>query len=256
MMRLLTVTLLVGLVTTPLLADDAVVFVNGDRLSGKIVATGTKRIRLRTPYGRLDIPRPEIERLIWEDGREEILTAPAEPPPPKTTADLVLLVNGNAFWQAWDPKLPPADPSLRLVARLDGGEVIAWADVNLDPEDLPGAVVNSFVFHPERLFVRPDEGVQALPPESSTRGIRLALELPPDLVGDRWLSVAYQVNDGSSSYPEWRDLVEGGTRVHLSPEAPVHVRLEQDRGLMEYTERAMQAVETFRVVAREIPYSP
>jgi len=256
MMKLLKLTLLVALLAAPVSAEDVIVFVNGDRIRGKIVATGTKRIRLRTPYGRLDIPRPEIERLLWEDGREEILTAPAEPPPPKTTADLVLLVNGNTFWQAWDPKLPPADPSLRLVARLDGGEVVAWADVNLDPEDLPGAVVNSFVFHPERLFVRPAEGVRALAPESGTKGIRLALELPPDLVGDRWLSVAYQVNDASSSYPEWRDLVEGGTRVHLSPETPVHVRLEQDRGLMEYKDRGMQAVETFRVVAREIPPSP
>ena len=61
------------------------------------------------------------------------------------------------------------------------------------------------------------------------------------------------MNDASSSYPEWRDVVEGGTRVHLSPETPAHVRLEQDRGLMEYDDRGMRAVETFQVVAREIP---
>lgn len=255
-MKPIALTLLVFLAATPLLADDMIVFVNGDRLSGKIVATGTKRIRLRTPFGRLEVPRGEIERLVWEDGREEILTAPAEPPPPKTTADLVLLVTGSTFWQAWDPKAPPADPSLRLVARLDGGEVVAWADVNLDPEDLPGAVVNSFVFHPERLFVRPAEGVKALAPEIGSGGIRLALELPPDLVGDRWLSVAYQVNDTSSSYPAWRDIAEGGARVHLSPEVPVHVRLEQDRGLMEYADRGMQNVDTFRVIARQSPPSP
>ena len=39
------------------LGADLVVFVNGDRLSGEIVATGTRRIRLKTPYGRLEIPR-------------------------------------------------------------------------------------------------------------------------------------------------------------------------------------------------------
>ena len=33
-------------------------------------------------------------------------------------------------------------------------------------------------------------------------------------------------------------------------------RLEQDRGLMEYDKRSMQNVETFRVIAREIPASP
>jgi len=255
-MKLTSLTLLVLLVAAPLLAEDLVVFVNGDRLSGAIVATGTKRVRLRTPYGRLEIPRTEIERLVWEDGREEIVTPPAEPPPPTTTADLVLLVNGHTFWQAWDPKTPPADPSLRLVVRLDGGEVIAWSDVNLDPEDLPGAVVNSFVFDPERLFVRPADGVKADPPETGAGGIRLALELPPELAGDRWLSVAYQVNDASSSYPEWRDLVDGGTRVRLTAESPVQVRLEQDRGLMEYTDRTMQAVETFRIVARETSHTP
>jgi hypothetical protein len=255
-MRSLAFTFLVLLVALPLLAQDQIVFVNGDRLSGKIVATGTKRIRLRTPYGRLEIPRTEIEKLVWEDGREEIVTPPAEPPPPKTTADLVLFINGNTFWQAWDPKTPPADPSLRLVVRLDGSEVVAWSDVNLDPDDLKGAVVNSFVFHPERLFVQADEGLKAASPETGAGGIRLALELPPEHVGSRWLSVAYQVNDGTSSYPEWKDVVEGGTQVSLSPEAPVHVRLEQDRGLMEYDKRSMQNVDTFRVITREIPASP
>jgi hypothetical protein len=248
--------LLVTAIAGPALAQDMIVFVNGDRLSGKIVATGTKRIRLRTPYGRLEIPRTEVERLVWEDGREEILTAPAEPAPPKTTADLVLLVNGNTFWQAWDPKSPPADPSLRLVARLDGSEVVAWSDVNLDPDDLEGAVVNSFVFNPERLFVQTDEGLKVAPPEAGAGGIRLAVELPSEHVGGRWLSVAYQVNDGTSSYPEWRDVAEGGTHVSLSPEAPIHVRLEQDRGLMEYDKRSMQNVETFRVIAREVAASP
>ena len=212
-MRLLLLALFVSLIAGPALAQDVIVFVNGDRLSGKIVATGTKRIRLRTPYGRLEIPRTEIERLVWEDGREEILTAPAEPPPPKTTADLVLLVNGNTFWQAWDPALAPDDPSLRLAVRLDGQEVVAYTDVNLDPEDLPGALVNSFVFLAERLFVRPGEGVNVLPPEPGGGKIRLALELPEELVGERRLELAYQVNDGSSAYPDWRDVVQAEQRA-------------------------------------------
>ena len=58
------------LLATSGLAADLVVFVNGDRLSGQIVATGTRRVRLKTPYGRLEIPRTEIERLVWEDGRD------------------------------------------------------------------------------------------------------------------------------------------------------------------------------------------
>jgi len=237
------------LLATSGLAADLVVFVNGDRLSGQIVAQGTRRVRLKTPYGRLEIPRTEVERLVFEDGREEIVTTPAGPPPPKTTVDLALVVTGNTFWQAWDPKVAPADPSLRLVVHLDGSEMIAYTDVNLDPDDLPGAVVNSFVFAPERLLVAPAKGVKASPPEPG-RGVRLALELPARMGGERQLVLAYQVNDGTSSDPEWRDVVEARTQVDLAPESPVRVVLEQDRGQMEYTERNMHYVDTFRAFAR------
>lgn len=247
---------LVLLVVAPTLPADSIVFTNGDRISGKIVAKGTKRIKLRTPYGRLEVPRTEIERLIWDDGREEILNGPPEPPPPKTTPDLVLLVGGHTFWHAWDPDFTPPDPSLRLVARLDDEEVVAYTDVNMDPEDLKGALVNSFVFASDRLFVRSGEGVKVAPPEVTDGKIRLALELPEALVGERWLELAYQVNDGTSRYPDWRDVVQAGTRVDLTPERPTHVRLEQDRGLMEYKEKAMRHVETFRAVARVVPSAP
>ena len=147
------VLLLLTLLAAPGLANDLVVFVNGDRLSGEIVAKGTRRIRLKTPYGRLEIPRAAIERLVWEDGREEVVTPPAGAPPPKTTVELDLVVTGSTFWQAWNPKTAPADPSLRLVVLLDERELISYTDVNLDPDDFPGAVVNSFVFAPERLLL-------------------------------------------------------------------------------------------------------
>jgi hypothetical protein len=235
------------------LRGDAIVFTNGDRISGKIVATGTKRIKLRTPYGRLDVPRTEIERLLWDDGREEVLNAPPEP---KTTPDLVVLVSGHTFWQAWDPDFAPADPSLRLAVRLDGEEMVAYTDVNLDPEDLPGALVNSFVFLSERLFVRPADGVKALPPEPGGGKIRLVLELPEAQVGERRLELAYQVNEGSSVYPDWRDVVRAGTRVDLTPESPAQVRLEQDRGVMEYEGKRMRHAETFRAVARVVSTAP
>jgi hypothetical protein len=235
----------------PTLGGDAIIFTNGDRISGKIVAKGTKRIKLRTPYGRLEVPRTEIERLIWDDGREEVLNVPPEPPPPKI--DLVLLVGGHTFWRAWNPDFAPADPSLRLVVRLDGEEMVAYSDVNMDPEDLKGALVNSFVFSSERLFVSSGEGVKVAPPEVAGGKIRLALELPEELVGERWVELAYQVNDGTPRYPEWRDVVQAGTPADLTPESPTHIRLEQDRGLMEYEDKAMRHVETFRAVARVLP---
>ena len=242
--------------TAAVLSADAVVFTNGDRISGKIVAKGTKRIKIKTAYGRLEIPRTEIERLVWDDGREEILNAPPAPPAPRTTYDIVLSLRGHTFWQAWDPGLAPADPSLRLSVTLDGQEVATYTDVNLDPQDLPGALVNSFVFAPERLFVSSSGGVLAMPPEPAGGQIRLALEVPAGLAGSRRLGVAYQLNDATSADPDWRDVVRAEARVELSPEAPVHVRIEQDRGMMEFKQDAMQQVESFRAVALVISPAP
>ena len=146
----------------------------------------------------------------------------------------------------------PADPSLRLAVRLDDREVVAYTDVNLDPEDLPGAVVNSFVFSPERLFVSAGDGVTAPPPELAAGQIRLALELPPGAGRTRErLRLAYQVNDGTSSAPGLARRGRGrGQRRPRARGAGRASRVQQDRGTMEYTDTRMQNVETFRVVAR------
>lgn len=232
---------------------DAIIFTNGDRISGQIVATGTKRIKIKTPYGRLEVPRTEIERLSWSDGREEILNAPPEP---RTSADLVILVSGHTFWQAWDTELTPADPSLRLAVTLGDQEIVTYTDVNLDPQDLKGALVNSFVFSPERLFVGPADGVTAEPPELRGNQIHLALEVPEALTGPQLLGLAYQLNGGTSAAPDWYDVVVAGTAVELAAETPVSVRVEQDRGVMEFKKGAMHRVETFRAVARVVPIAP
>mgnify|MGYP001818038136 FL=1 len=255
-MRPLVLLLPALLLAAPGPAADLVVFVNGDRLSGDIVAKGTRRIRLRTPYGRLEIPRTEIERLVWEDGREEIISAPEAPAPPRTTAELALVITGNTFWHAWDPKTAPADPSLRLVVLLGEEEVATYTDVKLDPDDLPGAVVNSFVFAPERLLVVSAEQVKARAPEPGKGGVQLVLELPPRLGGQQQLVLAYQLNDGTSSRPDWRDVVEARATVDLAPARPQRVTLEQDRGQMEYTDRSMHYVETFRAFAHVASPSP
>jgi hypothetical protein len=166
---------------------------------------------------------------------------------------LVLAVHGHAFWQAWDPKAAPADPSLRLDVALDDRVVVDYVDANLDPEDLPKAVVNTFVFAPDRLFVQSAEKVTARPPELVSGEIRLALELPTEMAGRRRLRLAYQVNEGGSAAPRWRDVVQAATDVVLVAGAPARVRLDQDRGLMQYAKRAMRNVETFRAVAQPEP---
>ena len=165
-------------------------------------------------------------------------------------------MGGHTFWQAWDNEFAPADPSLRLSVRFGDREVVTYTDVNLDPQDLKGAMVNSFVFSPERLFVSPIDGLTAQPPELRGGQIHLALEVPEDLTGPQRLVLAYQLNGGTSATPEWYDVVVAETPLELSPEAPVTVRVEQDRGVMEFKKKAMHRVETFRAVAQVVPSAP
>jgi hypothetical protein len=237
---------------------DVVVLTGGDRITGRVVGKVTRRVRLQTPYGTLVIPRDKVERILRDDGSEELVNAkpaPTPPPPPPPVA-LVVAVRGHAFWQAWDPKAAPADPSLRLEVLLDDHVVVDYIDANLDPEDLPKAVVNTFIFAPARLFVQSATKVLARPPELASGEILLALELPGELAGRRRLHLAYQVNEGSSAEPRWRDVVEAATDVVLDRSAPAHVRLEQDRGLMQFAKHAMRNVETFHAVAQAEPSAP
>jgi hypothetical protein len=238
------------LLAAPLLHADVVVLVNGDRITGRVVGKVTRRVRLQTPYGALVIPADKVERIRRDDGREEILNAPPAPlpavPPPPPPVRLRVGVRGHAIRPARAPKAAPADPSLRLEVRLDGHPLATYTDVNLDPEDLPKAVVNSFVFSPERLFVGAAEGISASPPELAPSEIRLAVAAPPDLAGGHRLRLAYQVNDAGSAAPAWRDVVLAEGEIVLAPGAETRVRVFQDRGTMDYVRRRMRNVETFR----------
>jgi hypothetical protein len=249
------------LLAAPSLHADVVVFVNGDRVTGRLVGKITRRVRLQTPYGVLVIPAAKIERIRRDDGSEEVLNvkpAPAPtPPPPRPPATLEVVVGGHSFWQAWDPKAAPEDPSLRLEVRVDDRVVASYTDVNLDPEDLPKAVVNSFVFSPERLFVTAAEGVTVAPPQLVAAQIRLPIVFPADLAGRRRLRLAYQVNDAGSAAPQWRDVVLALGEAVLAPGRTVGVSVLQDRGTMDFVRRRMRNVETFRATLEpESPESP
>jgi hypothetical protein len=236
---------------------DVVTLTNGDRVSGKIVSRTAKRVRLQTPYGLLLVPRDAIARIQRDDGAIEVLNEPPAPqplpPPPPEPAQLRLVVSGASFWQAWDPKSAPPDPSLRLALRLDGGELASYTDATLDPEDLPKAVVNSFVFAPDKLAIRVAEGIVAGPPVVVPGEIGLPLKLPAELAGRHRLSLAYQVNEGTVSAPQWRDVVSGASDVVLEAGRASALRIEQGRGTMEYTRRKMRNVETFTATLQPEP---
>ncbi len=250
MLRLLTLGLL--LTQAAPLSADVVSLLNGDRVTGKVVDANARRIRLQTPYGLLSIPRERVARVERDDGTVETVNAPVQaptptppPPPPPEPARLHLVVSGDSFWQAWDPKTAPLDPSLRLELKLDDRPLAFYTDVTLDPEDLPKAVVNSFVFSTEQLLVQVAEGVVVSPPLVAGNEIGLALKIPARLAGAHQLQLSYEVNDGSSVDPSWRPLVTVGAPVTLAAGETTRLRVEQSRGTMQYARRRMSGIETF-----------
>jgi hypothetical protein len=244
---------LCAVLLAPAAGADVVRLLNGDRVSGRLVGKSTRRVRVQTPYGLLVIPRERVESIEHDDGSVEQVAAPqAQPAPPVVLppqpARLQVVIRGDSFWQAWDPKSAPADPSLRLELRLDDQPLVTYTDVNLDPEDLPKAIVNSFVFAPDRVFVAVADGVVAGPPVVATGEIGLPLKLPGESAGIHRLGLAYQLNESTSAAPRWRDVVRAEAHVALSAGSATVVRVRQQRGTMEYAKRRMRNVETFGAV--------
>ena len=241
------------------LAGEVVVTRDGDRVHGKLVVRGTQRLRLQTPYGLLIIPLEKIEKIVRDDGTEEVLsasgpatpvaTAPAPPPPP--AVKLGVIITGKTFWQAWDPKAGvPSDPSLRLEVRLDEKPVASYVDTQIDEGEIPGAVVNAFSFTPEAVTAVPGPDARVLLPENRPGRILLEIDLAAEIAGERKLRLAYQSNDGTKGDPAWRDLATTSLVVTLSKDSPLFVKVEQNPGGMEFRRKQMRNVETFRIAAR------
>ena len=129
----------------------------------------------------------------------------------------------------------------------------SYTDATLDPEDLPKAVVNSFVFAPDKLAIRVGEGVVAGPPVVVPGEIGLPIKLPGQLAGRHRLTLAYQVNEGTVSAPQWRDVVTAGADVALEAGHAAAVKISQNRGTMEYTKRKMRNVESFTATLQPEP---
>jgi hypothetical protein len=233
---------------TPVPAD-VYLLKNGDRLSGRTVFKGKRLFGLLTAYGRLNIPREQVARVQWSDGREEILAA-VDSGDAALTLALVLVVTGRSFWQAWDPSDVPADTTLRLQVSVDETPIATYVDARSDPDDLPGAIVNTFHFAVEDVRVQTASGVAAAAPETRPGRIALRLRLLAAHAGEHRLRVAYQVNLGTPTAPAWHDASEAVTPVAVRYEAPAIVELAQDAGRMEFTRRHMRHVDTFRITAR------
>jgi hypothetical protein len=227
---------------------------NGDRLTGTTASETKTAIRVKLPFATILIPKSRIERLVRANGKEEVLhgvervaaASPAPGPPAVPTAHLVLVITGATFWQAWDRKDAPPDPALRLQVRIDEEPVATWMDARLDPEDLKGAIVNTFGFTSGDAAGMAAPHVLLAPPEVQPGRVVLRLDVP--LVGEnRRLGIAYQTNEASADRPAWRDVATTTSTVTLRPEGPTPIQLRQDRGRMEFARKHMRDVESFRI---------
>jgi hypothetical protein len=240
---------------------DVFVLRGGDRITGKPVLEGKRTFKVQTPYGVLTIPRATVDRILRPDGTEVLVnpeTAEAvasREAAARRRARLILIVTGNSFWQAWDPKTSPApDPTLRLEVSLDEEVMATYSDARTDP-DIPGALVNTFSFGAEDVAVAAEEHILVLPPEPRPGRIALKMDVPPASFPRR-LRLAYQASEGPPEDRVWRDLVTGAIEVELKDEAPTFVRVDQDRGRMEFggfPRRRMKYVETFKLDLRPEP---
>ena len=252
------VSLLAWLALAPAARADVFILRGGDRITGKPLVEGKRTFKVQTAYGLLTIPRSKVDRIVRPDGSEVLVN----PEPPEAVARreaasarrarLILIITGKSFWQAWDPKTsPPPDTTLRLEVSLDEEVVATYSDTRTDP-DIPGATVNTFSFGAEDVAVAAEERVLVLPPEPRPGRIALKMDVPPADFPRR-LRIAYQTSEGTGEDKVWRDLVTAAVDVELRDEAPTFVRVDQDRGRMEFggfPRRRMKYVETFKLALR------
>jgi hypothetical protein len=231
---------------------------NGDRVTGRTLTRGKRSFAIQTPFGRLNVPRARVAKVVHADGTEEVLqpvdaaeaappAVPVPAPAPPPSARLVLAITGKTFWQAWDAREAGRDLTLRLELRLDEEPVVVYSDNEPDPDEIPGALVNAFAFA-EGLTVAPVPGVRVHPAEVRPGRIVLKLDLPAPGPVARRLRMAYQVNAGTAEEPAWRDVVSAATEVTLADGQPALVEAAQDRGRMEFAgfpRRRMRHVDTF-----------
>lgn len=229
---------------------DVYFLVDGDRITAHTLVKRKREFVLRTPFGTLVVPRARVARVLWAGEREEWLqTTPAPvpsatPTPAPLPPEIALVIAGQSFWQAWDRR-EAVDPTLRLQVRLDGVALATYVDARLDPQDLPGATVNSFAF--DALHV---EGPAGAAPDVRPGRIELRLRLPADVVESGRLVVAYQVNAGTRDEPLWQDAASGDAALSLEAGRVTSVELRQSAGRMEFSgpgRKRMKQVETFRL---------
>lgn len=234
---------------------DVFVLKEGDRVTGTIAGETPKAVVVKSAYGVLTIPRDRILRVLKPDGSDRVLSAPTSipvavatpiPPPPLR---LVLSFGGTSFWHAWEDKNPPQDPTVRLAVSIDESIVATYADSLVDAGEIKGAILNAFGFNPAQGFAG-ENGAKVSAPNVRPGKATLNIELASVTPGEHTMRLSYQVNEGFTGSPSWRDVSSTSIPVNLKGDGPTVLRAQQEQGKMSFEGRGrkeMKNVESFRV---------
>ncbi len=253
-------------------AAEIIHFKNGDVLHGTVVDANVRRITLETAYGKLTIPKNDVQRIEYEGGEpdktpdkaadETPSTGESKPAEAKPKADLPTVgasrstvsldIRGRAFWYAFEsPPDSPADLSIRLRIFIAEDDAVSLLDSKPDTFD-SNTYYNSFTFSPtDSQVVRTAEGYSCEVREAEDGHVVLTLALPENQRGGQLLvRMLYQINEGSRSIPRWIDAVSRSFSVQIEPGKDSYIVLEQDASGLDYTgffRKTMKNIETFRL---------
>jgi hypothetical protein len=245
---------------------------NGDILHGSVISVNSREITLETPYGRLKIPKKDIQRIDYEQSEEVekspkkktreskpapkpklVIKAPKADLPATTTRSTISMeIRGRSFWYAFvSPTENPADLSIRL--RIFMGDVEAAMLLDTKPDTVDGdTYYNSFTFSPtDSKVMRTGSGFDCIVTEAEDGKVTLSLQLPEGQSAGRYLiRMIYQVNEGDRQFPRWIDAVSRGFNIQVEPGMESRVVLQQDASALDYSgffRKTMKNVESFRL---------
>ena len=241
--------------------SEVIYLENGDVVHGELVAANNTEITLKTAYGKLVIPKKDIERIDYQDSPPPKASAPATEakdvsasrrPVSGDRAVISLNITGRSFWYAFESSDDnAADTRIRLRLYVGSARACTFEDEKPDTVD-GGTLYNSFTFSPtDSLLIETLEGFECSVDKSEDGDVHLRIDLPPESsTGRQLIRMLYEVNEGDRSFPSWANVVSRSFSVEVEPGKETAVILEQDASAVEYTgffKKRMKNLELFQL---------
>ncbi len=232
---------------------------NGDVLHGELVAANNTVITLETPYGKLVIPKKDIQRIDYEGASvPSVATGPeasGNVPVESIARDrgvISLHLSGRSFWYAFESGSDNAADT-RIRVRIYIGNARACTFEDEMPDTVDGSTLyNSFTFSPtDALLIETLDGFQCSVLEAEEGDVSLRIDLPPSASSERQIiRMLYEVNDGDRSFERWVDVVSRSFSVEVGAGRETVVMVQQDASGLEYKgffKKAMKNLELFQL---------